>query len=135
MDHSDLTYMENSPLNEKSLPFFVIVAETLEGWKSPASEEGKAVLMAHYAWGAALKANGKLVLAGPTDFEWTSTGKIDPIGHTTGLIVLRVGSREEAEEWAFKEPFHLHGFRRNRVYSLKITMTEDSLFGPLEKLS
>lgn len=127
--------MENNPLNEKPLPFFMILAETLEGWKNPASDEGKAVLMEHYAWGAALKANGKMLLAGPTDFELTSTGKIDAIEHTTGLIVLRAGSREEAEEWAFKDPFHTHGFRRNRVLSLKITMTEDSLWGPLDKLT
>jgi uncharacterized protein YciI len=125
--------MENLPLNTKPLQVFVILAETLEGWKNPASEAGKAVLLQHYAWGTELKAKGKLVLAGPTDFELTSTGKLDPIGRTTGLIMLKAESREEAEEWAFRDPFHTHGFRRNVVYSLKITMTEDSLFAPLEK--
>lgn len=126
--------MENSVLIDKPLQVFVIIAETLAGWKSLTSEEGKDVLNKHYAWGAALKATGKLMLAGPTDAELTSTGKIDPIGHTTGLIMLCVGSRAEAESWAVKDPFHTHGFRRNAVYSMKITMAGNSLLGPLEKL-
>ena len=126
--------MENSILNHKPLQVFMIIAETLEGWKNLTSDEGKAVLLKHYAWGTALKINGKLILAGPTDFDLTSTGQINPIGHTTGIIMLNAKSREEAEEWAFKDPFHTHGFRKNRVYAMKITMTEDSLFMPLEKL-
>jgi len=125
--------MENSILNDKPLRVFVILAETLEGWKNPASEDGRAVLLEHYAWGAALKAQGRLILAGPTDFELIATGKINPIGHTTGIIVLKAETREEAEEWAFKDPFHTHGFRRNTVVSMKITMTADSLFVPLEQ--
>jgi uncharacterized protein YciI len=90
--------------------------------------------MKHYAWGAELKSKGRLILAGPIDFDLTSTGKMNPIGHTTGLIVLKAASREDAEEWAFKNPFHTNGFRKNVVNSMKITMTEDSLFKPLEKL-
>lgn len=126
--------MEKSILNHKPLQVFIVIAETLEGWKNLTSDEGKAVLLKHYAWGAELKTNRKLILSGPTDFDLTSTGQINPIGHTTGIIMLNVRSREEAEEWAFKDPFHTHGFRKNRVYSMKITMTEDSLFKPLEKL-
>ena len=125
--------MENSILNEIPLQVFIILAETLEGWKNPSSDEGKEVLLKHYAWGAELKANGKIILAGPTDFELTSTGKISPIGHTTGLIMLNVETREEAEELAFKDPFHTNGFRRNQVQSLKITMTDDLIYKTLEK--
>lgn len=127
--------MENSILNDKSLQVFIIVAETLSGWKNPTTDGGKAVLMQHYAWGAELKTNGKLILAGPVDFELTSTGKINPIGAITGLIMIKTASREEAEEWAFKDPFHIHGFRRNAVHSMKITMTEHSLFKSLEKIT
>ena len=127
--------MENSILNDKSLQVFIIVAETLSGWKNPITDGGKAVLMQHYAWGAELKTNGKLILAGPVDFELTSTGKINPIGAITGLIMIKTASREEAEEWAFKDPFHIHGFRRNAVHSMKITMTEHSLFKSLEKIT
>lgn len=127
--------MENSILNDKALHVFVILAETLDGWKNPTTEEGKAVLIKHYAWGAELKTKGRLILAGPIDFELTTTGKMNPIDHTTGLIMLKASSREEAEEWAFKDPFHTNGFRRNVVHSMKITMTEDSLFKPLEKLT
>ena len=125
--------MENSVLNEIPINVFIILAETLEGWKNLNSEEGKDVLMKHYAWGANLKANGKLILAGPTDFDLTSTGKVNPIGHTTGLIMLNVQTIEEAEELAFQDPFHTNGFRRNLVHSMKITMTDDLIYRILEK--
>jgi len=126
--------MENNILNENPLQVFIIIAETLAGWKNPTTEDGKAVLMKHYAWGAELKSKGKLLLSGPTDIELTSTNKINPIGHTTGLIMIKATSREEAEEWAFKDPFHTNGFRRNVVYSMKITMTDNALFLPLKIL-
>ena len=126
--------MENNILNEKPLEVYIIIAETLAGWKSLSTDEGKAVLMQHYAWGAKLKSEGKLLLAGPTDVELTSTNAINPIGHTTGLIMLKTASRKEAEEWAFKDPFHTHGFRRNVIHSMKITMTENTLFLPLKNL-
>jgi uncharacterized protein YciI len=125
--------MQNSVLNEIPINVFIILAETLEGWKNLNSEEGKDVLMKHYAWGANLKANGKLILAGPTDFDLTSTGKVNPIGHTRGLIMLNVQTREEAEELAFKDPFHTNGFRRNLVHSMKITMTDEVIYRTLEK--
>lgn len=125
--------MENTILNEIPFQVFIIQAETLEGWKNPASEEGKEVLLKHYAWGADLKANGKILLAGPTDLEITSTGKINPIGHITGLIMLNVQTREEAEELAFKDPFHNNGYRRNRVQSMKITMTDALIYETLKK--
>ena len=126
--------MVENILNEKPLQIFVIIAETLTGWKNPTTNEGKEVLMQHYAWAAELKSNGILVLAGPTDFELTSAGKINPIGHTTGLILIKAQSREDAENWAFKDPFHVRGFRKNVLRSMKITMTDNSLFEPLEKL-
>jgi len=90
--------------------------------------------MKHYEWGAELKFKEKLILAGPTDFELTSTNKINPIGHTTGLIMIKVASRKEAEEWAFKDPFHTNGFRKNVVHSMNITMTGNTLLMPLQKL-
>lgn len=126
--------MINNILNEKPLQVFVIIAESLEGWKNLASDEGNEVLQKHYAWITELKNEGKLILSGPTDFELTSTNKINSIGHTTGLIMLNVKSREDAEKWAFKDPFHINGFRRNRVYSMKITATNDMLFNNLEKV-
>ena len=126
--------MENKLLNDKPLEVFVILAETLAGWENPTSEKGKAVLLQHYAWGNALKENGHLLLAGPTDFDLTSTGKINPIGHTTGLIMLQAASREEAEELAFRDPFHTNGFRRNVVHSMKITLTNTQLFKTLETI-
>ena len=126
--------MENKIINDKALDVFVIIAETLAGWKNLISDEGKEVLKQHYNWAANLKSNDKLILAGPTDFELTSTNKINPIGHTTGLIMLKAKLREEAEEWVFKDPFHINGFRKNVVHSMKITMTDNLLFEPLEQL-
>lgn len=125
--------MENMVLNDKLIDVFVIIAETLEKWQSPSSDGGKSVLLEHYSWGAELKAKNKLILAGPTDFELITTKQIDPIGHTTGIIILNVSSREEAVEWAEKDPFHLHGFRRNNVHSLKISMTNHYIFESLQK--
>lgn len=126
--------MQNQILNDKAFDVFVIIAETLEKWQNPSSEAGKSVLMEHYKWGADLKASNKLILAGPADFELTSTKKINPIGNTTGIIMLNVSSREEAIILAEKDPFHLHGYRRNVVHSLKISMTENSLFETLNKI-
>jgi uncharacterized protein YciI len=119
--------MENNSLNENPLHVFVIIAETLEGWKNPSSTEGNIFLQKHYGWLAALKNSAKLLLSRPTDFELTSTGKISAIGHTNGLIMLHVESREEAEKSAFEDPFHTNGFRKKAVHSMKITMTENTL--------
>lgn len=126
--------MENKVLNDQPFNVFVIIAETLEKWQNPSTEEGKSVLMKHYEWGTELKAKNKLILAGPTDFELTSTNKINPIGHTTGIIILNISSREEAISWAEKDPFHLHGYRRNVVHSLKISMTDNYVFESLKKI-
>ena len=126
--------MGNNILNDTPLQVFIIIAETLVGWKSPTTDDGKTVLMKHYEWAAELKSKEKLILAGPTDLELTSTNKINPIGHSTGLIILKATSRKEAEEWAFKDPFHTNGFRRNVVHSMKITMTENTMFSQLNKL-
>lgn len=127
--------MENKVLNDQAINVFVIISETLEKWKNPSSEEGKNVLMEHYNWGAELKANNKLILAGPTDFDLTSTGKINSIGHTTGIIMLNVATREEATALAEQDPFHLHGYRRNIALSMKISMTEKSVFETLKKIT
>lgn len=126
--------MENIILNEKPLLVFCILAETLDGWKDLSSVEGKEILLQHYEWGSELKKNRKLILAGPTDFELISTGEINPIGHTTGLIMLNVSSREEANSWAERDPFHIHGFRKNVVHSFKITMTEKIIVESLQKI-
>ncbi|MFN5183545.1 MAG: YciI family protein [Bacteroidota bacterium] len=85
--------------------------------------------------GAELKEKNKLLLAGPTDFELISSNKINPIGHITGIIILNVKSREEADLWAEKDPFHINGYRKNVVHSFKITMTEGSVFQTLQKIN
>ena len=36
--------MGENILNEKPLQVFVIIAETLAGWKNPATDEGKEIL-------------------------------------------------------------------------------------------
>ena len=79
------------------------------------------------------KEKNKIILAGPTDFDLISSKKINPIGHLTGIIMLNVKSRKEAVLWAEKDPFHIHGYRKNVVHSMKITMTEHSVFETLQK--
>ena len=116
--------MSHPVLNDQPVTVFVIIAETLAQWQSPASEAGKQVLMAHYEWAAELKKNRQLILAGPVDVDLITNQKIHPLGHTTGLIMLNVSTREEAVALAEKDPFHLHAYRKNHVHALKITMTD-----------
>jgi uncharacterized protein YciI len=125
--------MKNTSVNSQLFEIFIIIAETIESWQYPDTDEGKKVLMEHYQWGAALKAQNKLILAGPLDFELTSTNMNNAVGHDTGLIVLNVYDRSEAIEWAEKDPFHQHGFRKNKVHSLKISMTNQNIFESLQK--
>lgn len=126
--------MSHSVINNQPIDVYIIIAETLDKWQNPSSDAGRSVLMEHYQWGAELKANNKLIMAGPIDFDLTSTQLIDPIGHTTGLIILNVASREEAQEWANRDPFQIHGYRKNVVHSMKISMTENSLFQTLKNI-
>ncbi len=126
--------MNHSVINDQLLDVYIIIAETLDKWQNPSSEAGRSVLMEHYQWGAELKAKDKLIMAGPIDFDLTSNHQIDPIGHTTGLIILNVASREEAQDWANRDPFQMHGYRKNVVHSMKISMTENSLFQTLKNI-
>jgi len=127
--------MKHAILNEKPIDVFVIIAETLEKWQNPSKPEGNVVLMEHYKWGVELKEKNKIILAGPTNLDLMASGTLNPIGLTTGIIMLNVKTREEAVLWAEKDPFHVHGFRRNVVHSMKITITEISVFETLEKLN
>ena len=126
--------MNHSVINDHPIDVFIIIAETLDKWQNPSSEAGRSVLMEHYQWGAELKAKNKLLMAGPIDFDLTSTHQINPIGHTTGLIFLNVASREEAQDWANRDPFQIHGYRKNVVHSMKISMTENTLLETLKNI-
>jgi uncharacterized protein YciI len=127
--------MRNDILNERPIEVFVIMAESLDKWQDPITPEGKMVLMEHYKWGAELKEKNKIILAGPANLELMSSGTLNVKGHITGIIMLHVKSREEAVFWAEKDPFHINGYRRNVVHSMKITMTEASVFETLQKLN
>ena len=127
--------MKHAILNEKPIDVFVIIAETLEKWQHPGTPEGNLVLMEHYKWGAELKENNKIILAGPTNLDLMASGNLNPVGLTTGIIMLNVKTREEAVLCAEKDPFHVHGFRKNVVHSMKITITEMSVFETLENLN
>lgn len=126
--------MKDNPINDQPIDVFIIIAVTLDKWQNPSSDAGHSVLMEHYKWGAELKAKNKLLMAGPIDFDLTSTHQIDPIGHTTGLIILNVASREEAQDWANRDPFQIHGYRKNVVHSMKISMTENNLLQTLKSI-
>jgi uncharacterized protein YciI len=99
---------------------FVILAETLDGWKSPVSEEGKKILQLHYEWATELLRNGHTLMAGPLDRELFTKSDYKISGHITGLIIIKASSKEEAEQLAYQDPFHLNGYRNNRVYTFAI---------------
>ncbi len=123
--------MNDSFLNTKPYEVFVILAEQLEGWQHPSTEAGKKVLEKHFKWGAELKKHRVLLLAGPLsneEFNEDSTVII------TGIILLNLSSRKEAEFWAFQDPFHLNGYRKNVVHSMKITATSNMLFPIFDQL-
>lgn len=126
--------MKNPILNEKPIDVFFILAETLDKWQSPNTPEGHSVLMEHYQWAAELKEMNKIILAGPTNLDLTASSATNPIGLITGLILLNANSREEATAWAEIDPFHLHGFRKNTVHSMKISISENSIFETLKTL-
>jgi uncharacterized protein YciI len=113
---------------------FVILAETLDGWKSPSSEEGKSVLQLHYQWATTLLQNGQILMAGPLDRELFIKPDIDILGHITGLIIIKAASREEAEAIACKDPFHIHGYRKNKVCSFAIGFCNPEISNVLSKM-
>lgn len=102
-------------------------------WKNPTANEGNEVLQKHYNWITLLKTYALLLLSGPTDIELTSTGIIKPVEHSTGLIMFNIAKRDDAEKWAFQDSFHQIGFRRNRVYSMKISVIDEVLCNTINK--
>ena len=71
-------------------------------------------LEAHYAYMHHVVSEGKVLFIGPCTEEPTEPGYA-PV--PPGLGVLRVNSREEAEEIARNEPFGVMGWRHNAVMS------------------
>lgn len=71
-------------------------------------------LEVHYAYMHRVIAEGKVLFIGPCMEEPTVPGQA-PV--PPGIGVLRVNSREEAEEIARNEPFHVMGWRHNAVMS------------------
>jgi uncharacterized protein YciI len=106
---------------------FVVLAETLAGWQSPTTPEGRAVLERHYQWGNRQRAIGALLFAGPVDVESLGPGAPNPVGRVTGLLVFRAATRSDAETIAYDDPFHVAGFRRNHVHSWSIRFVQPAL--------
>ena len=52
--------MVENILNDKPLHVFIIVAETLTGWKNP-NTEGAEVLKQHYLWATKLITNRSII--------------------------------------------------------------------------
>jgi uncharacterized protein YciI len=106
---------------------FVIVAETLAGWRNPATPEGADLLAQHYAWAHAQHASGALLFAGPIDIEALAPGAPTPVGQVSGLLVLRASSKAAAEAIAQSDPFHIHGCRHNAVHSWSIRFAQQQI--------
>jgi uncharacterized protein YciI len=103
---------------------FVIVAETLAGWRNPATAEGAKLLAEHYAWAHQQHACGALLFAGPIDIEALAPGASTPVGKVSGLLVLRADSKAAAEAIAQSDPFHINGCRHNAVHSWSIRFAQ-----------
>lgn len=69
-------------------------------------------LEVHYRYIHRLVEQGKVLLIGPCMGEPATQGQA-PV--PPGIGILRVASRDEAEEIARNEPFHTMGWRHNRV--------------------
>ena len=110
---------------------FVIVAETLAGWRNPATPEGAELLAQHYAWGQAQHASGALLFAGPIDPEALAPGAPTPVGRVSGLLVFRAASKAAAEAIAHSDPFHIHGCRCNAVHSWSIRFAQPPIAAAL----
>lgn len=110
---------------------FVILAETLAGWRSPATPEGADLLAQHYGWAREQHASGALLFAGPIDVEALAPGAPPPVGKVSGLLVLRAASREAAEAIAQSDPFHRHGCRSNAVHSWSIRFAQPAIAAAL----
>ena len=106
---------------------FVLVAETLSGWRPPATPEGRDVLERHYHWAHRMRASGQLLLAGPVDVDAFGPGGPSPTGRVTGLLVVRAASREAAEAIAHQEPFHVAGYRKNVVHAWSVRFVQPGL--------
>jgi uncharacterized protein YciI len=103
---------------------FVIVAETLAGWRNPATPEGAELLAQHYAWAHQQHACGALLFAGPIDVEALAPGAPTPVGQVSGLLVVRANSKAAAEAIAQSDPFHINGCRHNAVHSWSIRFAQ-----------
>jgi len=110
---------------------FVIVAETLAGWRSPATPEGADLLAQHYGWAHTQHASGALLFAGPIDVEALAPGAPTPVGQVSGLLVLRAASKQAAEAIAQSDPFHLKGCRHNAVHSWSIRFAQPAIAAAL----
>lgn len=106
---------------------FVIVAETLAGWRNPVTPEGAELLAKHYAWAHGQHASGALLFAGPIDPEALAPGAPTPVGQVSGLLVLRAATKAAAEAIAQSDPFHVHGCRHNAVHSWSIRFAQQQI--------
>jgi CDGSH-type Zn-finger protein/uncharacterized protein YciI len=110
---------------------FAIFAETLSGWRNPATAEGAELLAQHYAWAREQHASGALLFAGPIDVEALAPGAPTPVGKVSGVLVLRAASRAAAEAIAQSDPFHSNGCRHNAVHSWSIRFAQQPIAAAL----
>lgn len=102
--------------NQAGIPeLYVLIMTPLplaSGTGTRTSSGEVAPLEAHYAYMHRILQEGKVLLIGPCLGEPAIPNQ-SPV--PPGIGILRVASRDEAEEIARKEPFHAMGWRQNTV--------------------
>lgn len=98
--------------NQAGIPELYVLIMTPLPLASDVSPSPAHPLEVHYRYVHRLVEEGKVLLIGPCMGEPTTQGQA-PV--PPGIGILRVASREEAEEIARNEPFHTMGWRRNTV--------------------
>jgi uncharacterized protein len=89
-----------------NLELFAIFMTPTEKFQSPYTPEGDKLLVDHLNFLFTLQNENTLLAAGPLDLD---------VERIEGMVVVRAGSREDAEAIARREPYAAAGWRTNTV--------------------
>ncbi len=94
----------------QQIQFWVVFMEPQSSWSSDVSGV-RDTMLSHIEWLETLESAGKILLSGPIGL---------PNWNGTGMAVLRAENLEAAQALAETEPFHIRGYRKNKVESWNV---------------